>query len=139
MGLGVTAYDLRAQATAAAKLAPIARGGKGQAVTLTWQASPTYNPDTGASTTPSPAAQNCSGIEEQYAAYFVNGTSVLTGDTKFMLSPLTIAGDVVDLHEGEKGKMTLTLADGSVKPVVRSEPFRPAGALVFAYLQIRGA
>lgn len=131
-------YDLEAQADAAAELAP-KPAGSGQAVTLTWQASGTYDPDTGEDTVPDPTTQNCSGIEEQYSAFFVNGTSILTGDTKFMLSPLTTSGAAVDLHEGEAGTMTLTLADSSVKTVIISEPFRPAGALVYAYLQLRGA
>lgn len=134
----MTTYDLEAQADAAAELAP-KPAGSGQAVTLTWYATGTYDPATGGTDNASGVTQACSGIEEQYAAYFVNGTSILTGDTKFMLSPLTTSAAVVDLHEDEAGTMTLTLADGSVKTVVHSEPFRPAGALVFAYLQLRGA
>lgn len=132
-------YDVRAQRQAAAQLAPKSRGGKGQAVTLIWQAAGTYDTDAGKVVQPPPVSQDCSGLEEQYAAYLVNGTAILTGDTRFMLSPLTTSGQAVDLHDGEEGTFTLTFASGMSKTVVRAEPFRPAGLLVYVYLQIRGA
>ncbi len=132
-------YDVRAQQQAARQLAPKSRGGKGQAVVLTWLAAGAYDTNTGKVVQPAPALQTCSGLEEQYRAFQIDGTAILTGDTKFMLSPLTEAGTVVDLHDGADGKFTLTLADGTVKSVIRVEPFRPAGLLVYAYLQLRGA
>lgn len=131
-------FDLEAQADAAEELAPKPQG-SGQAVTLTWQATGTYDPSEGEITTPDPVYQSCSGIEEQYRAFDIDGTLIRTGDTKFMLSPLTTFGAVVNLYENEAGTMTMTLADGSTKTVQRVEPYRPAGALVYAYLQLRGA
>lgn len=132
-------YDIEAQADAAEELAPKSKGGSGQEVTLIWQASATYDPKTGSNSAPAPETQDCSGIEEQYRSFDIDGTKIKAGDVRFMLSPLTSAGEVVDLHEGEKGVLTLKEASGVSKTVVRSEPYRPAGALVYAYLQLRGA
>lgn len=110
----------------------------GQVVTLAWRSSGSYDPATG-SVEITTSTQECRGLEESYAAHQIDGTNILTGDTKFMLSPVTTSGEVIDLHEGENGTMTLTLSDGTVRSVVKTEPLRPAGTLVSATLQLRGA
>jgi hypothetical protein len=134
------AYDVRAQRQAARDLAPKSKGGKGQAVTLNYQGPGAYDTATGAMVQPIPAAQDSSGVELAYEAHRIDGTNILTGDTKFMLSPLTIQGvGVVLAGANDAGETTLTMADGVPRRVISIEPFKPAGLLVYAYLQLRGA
>ncbi|MBI5940661.1 MAG: hypothetical protein HY859_09565 [Caulobacterales bacterium] len=130
------AYDDRAQALAARKLAPKSAGGKGQAVTISATAASTYNPTTGRATAGAPSTQACSGIEEAYRASLIDGALIKTGDKRFMLSPLKTDGTAITLPEAGH---TLTYADGTAWVIMAVEPFKPAGLLVYAYLQLRRA
>lgn len=124
----------RGRALAIRQLAPIAQGGKGQVVTLTWQAAG----ERGASQPP-PVSQICSGIEKNYDARRIDGTNILSGDSAFVLSPVATSGDDVATHDGEDGTFTLTLASGAEKSVVRVQASRPSGLLISVELQLRDA
>lgn len=128
-------YDTAARNKAAAKLAPVASGGKGQAVRLTSKARAAYNPATGAAGPASTTDQTGSGLEESYSAREIDGTLVLAGDKRFMLSPLDAdgaeliqpaPGDVVEYETGARWR------------IMRSEPFAPAGVVVYSILHLRG-
>lgn len=111
----------------------------GQTVTLTYRPPGTYNPSTGGVSTPDPVVQTCSGVEKAIKVDRVNGTTILAGDSEFILSPVTTGGEDIDLPDELPNLATLTLADGTVKAVVGTHPKRPAGTLVSATLQLRGA
>jgi hypothetical protein len=130
----VTAYDLRAQATAARTLRPIARGGKGQVVTLTPAGAPSRNPDTGKGSAPSVSGQDGSGIELAYRASEIDGTNIQRGDRKFMLSPELADGS--GLIDQPVPGSTLTLG-GAVLRVMAADAFKPAGNVIYTYLQLR--
>lgn len=131
-------YDVRAQEQAARQLAPKPKG-KGQRVTLTYQPEGEYDPATGATDNPDPEIRLCSGIEESFEAYRIDGTNILTGDTRFMLSPVKTDGTPISLPDDLPETATLTLASGAVKALVRVvERVQPAGRLVYAVLQLRG-
>ncbi|MFZ5669124.1 MAG: hypothetical protein ACOY4K_06495 [Pseudomonadota bacterium] len=128
------AYDDRAQAQAAAKLAPKSAGGKGQPVTISATAASTYDPATGRATAAAPSTQACSGLEEEYRAHQIDGSLIRVGDKRFMLSPRKTDGNAITLPEVGQ---TLTYGDGTVWRIEAVEPFQPAGLLVYAYLRLR--
>lgn len=133
-------YD-EGRAAAIRLLAPLGSNpdAAGQTVTLTYQPPGTYNPSTGAVSTPDPVVQTLSGIENAIKVDRVNGTTILAGDSEFILSPVTTGGEDIDIPDELPNLATLTLADGTVKAVVGAHPKRPAGTLVSATLQLRGA
>lgn len=135
----MSTYDERAQALAARMLAPKSAGGKGQAVTYTFTVAGAYDTATGVAGAGATTTQDCSGVEKSYDSGKIDGTQILEGDTEFVMSPLTVAGVLVSLPIGVPSESTLTLADGSVRSVVRIAPKRPAGLLVSVTLQLRGA
>ena len=133
-------YD-EARAAAIRLLAPLGtnQDAAGQVVTLTFTAGGGYDPTTGAYTPPTPITQTCSGVEKAIKVDRVNGTTILQGDSEFVMSPVTTAGVDVQLPAALPLQATLTLADGTVKQVVALDPKKPAGLLISATLQLRGA
>lgn len=132
----MASYDERARAAAARALAPIAQGGKGQAVTITTSTPGTFDPAT--SIVPvTDVVQTGSGVEEAYSSRSVDGTLILVGDKKFLLSPLNSVGGVLTAPKPDKS--VLTLADGSRWTVKRVDPLAPAGLATMFTLQLRGA
>jgi hypothetical protein len=130
------AYDDRARATAIRMLALKADGGKGQAVTLTraGTGSGSRNATTGVYTPAGAATQTGSGIEDVYKAHEIDGTLILSGDMKFMLSPVTSAG--ADIVEPPLNS-TVTYS-GKTKTVKAVERVAPAGVVAYYVLQVRG-
>jgi hypothetical protein len=133
----MTAYDLRARASAARMLKPVSQGGKGQAVTITTPASGTFNAATDTATGGSAATQTGSGVEVEYDARSIDGTTVRMGDKQFLLSPLKADGNPITKPVADRD--TLTLADGSVWLIKRVETLAPTGTPVLYTLQLRGA
>lgn len=112
----------------------------GQTATLTYQPAGTYDPSTGGVSTPDPVVQDISGVEKAIRVDRVNGSTILAGDSEFVMSPVTTAGADVVLPDDLPEQATLELADGTVKAVVGPiQPKRPAGLLISATLQLRGA
>lgn len=133
-------YD-EPRAAAIRLLAPVGSNpdAAGQVVTLTFVAGGGYNPETGVYTPPAPVVQQCSGTEKDIKIDRVNGSTILAGDSEFTLSPVTTAGDDLNLPDELPVQATLTLADGTVKQVMDQDPKRPAGVLLSAILHLRGA
>lgn len=129
------AYDTRARTKAAAKLAPIALGGSGQAVTLTAASGGGYSPATGKRAGQSTAAQTGSGIEDSYSAREIDGSTVLAGDKRFMLSAL--ASDGTALTMPAPGDL-LEYGTGARWRIMAAEPYAPAGLAIYAMLHLRG-
>jgi hypothetical protein len=69
----------------------------------------------------------------------VNGSTILAGDSEFVMSPVTTAGVDLQLPDDLPLQATLTLASGQVKQVVGQDIKRPSGLLISATLQLRGA
>ena len=127
-------YDERAQAAAARMLAPKASGGKGQTVMIDLATSGAYAPASGTVGALAASRQIGSGIEEHYRAERIDGRLVLAGDVRFMLSPLTTGGEVI---ETAVPGAVVAYEDGREWTVITAEPFAPAGVLAFTYLQLR--
>ena len=132
----MTIYD-NGRALAIRQLAPVAQGGKGQVVTLTYHPPGTY--EGGEVTQPEPVVQTCSGVEKAIKVDRVNGSTILAGDSEFVLSPVTTAGADLQLPADLPLQAVLTLADGTEKQVVGLDPKKPSGLLISATLQLRGA
>lgn len=130
----MTAYDDRAQATAARMLAPKASGGKGQQVTLDLVDQGAYDPTTGATGTGSITRQTGSGIEEHFRSSQIDGSLIMVGDVRFMLSPLTTDGDLITTAVVDA---LVEYPDGRKWRVKGAEPFAPAGTLVYTILHLR--
>lgn len=133
-----TIYD-RGRDLAIRQLAPIAQGGKGQVVTLTFTAGGGYDPTTGAYTPPTPVVQTCSGVEKAIKVDRVNGSTILQGDSEFVMSPVTTAGADVQLPAELPIQAIVEFAGGKKKQVVSLDLKEPGGLLISATLQLRGA
>lgn len=135
-----TIYD-EGRAVAIRLLAPLGSSpdASGQVVTLTYQPAGAYDQSTGAMTTPAPVVHIISGVEKAIKVDRVNGTSILAGDSEFVISPVTTAGVDVQLPDDTAQQATIEFANGTVKAVVGLEPKRPSGLLISATLQLRGA
>lgn len=129
-------YDLRAQQTAHRSLKPKSQGGKGQEVTLKSGTPGAYIPATGTSAPSTPAIQRGCGIELAYKASEINGTQILRGDKKFMLSALGVDGLPITMP---KVGSHLVYATGARFRVEGVDPDSPAGTPVYAYVQLRDA
>lgn len=130
-------YD-KGRAAAIRELAPRANGGKGQRVTLTYTYTGEYDPAQGQAETLT-YVQACSGVEVAIKAERVNGTSILTGDSMLKLSPVRTDGQDLVIPPDTAISTTATLEDGTTKTVVVFSPVKPAGLLIMANLQLRGA
>lgn len=123
-------------------LAPIAQGGKGQAITLTRIVAGTYNPTTGTVEGGGPVYQTTSGAVFEYTTFIrsgvrnESGTLILAGDKQLLLSPMKADGTPLDPPAVND---TVTLADGSVFTITSLAPLSPAGTPVYYDCNIRGA
>ena len=135
----MSVYD-EGRAAAIRLLAPLGTNpdAAGQVVTLTYQPPGTYDTSTGGVSTPAPVVQTISGVEKAIKVDRINGTTILAGDSEFVMSPVTTAGADVQLPDDLPEQATLELADGTVKAVVGLDPKRPAGLPISATLQLRG-
>lgn len=133
----MTIFD-NGRALAIRQLAPIAQGGKGQVVTLTFTIPGAYDEDTQATGPDTTVTQTCSGVEKAIDVKRIDGKLILEGDSEFVLSPVTTAGVDLNLPDKLPALATLQFADGSKRSVVRHQPKRPSGLLISATLQLRG-
>ena len=132
----MTAYDLRARATAARMLAPKSKGGKGQVVTLHQPASDgTFDPATETTSGATPAQDHAgSGVETKYDARSIAAGLVQAGDVKFLLSPVKLDGS--PMPEPAADSWTLTKG-GQTWTIKLVTPTSPAGLDVMYELQLR--
>ena len=132
----MSTYDERARSQAIRNLAPIAKGGKGQAVRIETpardgQTDPMTDRTTGGSP---PVDENGSGVETKYRAESVDGDLVQRGDVQLLLSPVTVDG--MDLSEIVSDLTTVTKADG-LWLVKHVDTIKPTGLFVMHKLQLR--
>lgn len=130
-------YD-RGRDLAIRQLAPIPKGGKGQVVTLTFTIPGDYDPDAGEASNTT-TIQTGSGIEKGIKVDRLNGSTILAGDSEFVLSPVQTNGQGLNLPDEIPLGTTITLASGQVKQVVGHDPKRPSGLLISDTLHLRGA
>jgi hypothetical protein len=129
------AYDARGRAQAIRQLAPIARGGKGQEVTLS-RAVGAYNPETGAHTATTTTTVG-SGVALGHKARDIDGDLIREGDKRLLLSP--VDEDGVDIAVPVVDETSVTLADGSVWAVTAVSTLKPANTAIMHTLNLRGA
>lgn len=123
-------YD-RAKTLAKRMLAPRSKGGKGLELVLRREALGEYDPD--APPTPNELVVNGSGFREEYDNEYIDGTLIVRGDVKLLVSPVQLSGaDMpVPLQNDE-----ITF-DGSRYTVIHVEPWNYAGLAVGFELQVR--
>ncbi len=127
-------YDREAQLDVAAELAPKAKGGVGQVVTLTIASERTRDDDTGKWSAGVPVTQTGSGIEKAYRAHEIDGQRVLATDIKFLLSPLDDKGRPITTA---KIGAVLTLENGVAHRVMDVGGKKPTGLPLIFELQLR--
>jgi hypothetical protein len=146
----VTAYDVRARASAARALAPIASGGKGQPITLTRVTNGDYDEATG--TIPQvTTTQTGSGAVFEYTTFIRSGvrnepgTLILAGDKQLLLSPFKADGTPLDPPQ-TNDTVTFDVLDGAgnvigtkTATITALAPLSPAGVAVYFECNIRGA
>lgn len=136
----MTAYDVRARATAARLLAPISQGGKAQAITLTHTAPRAYDTAAG-TTTPVVTTQTGSGVVFEYNTFIRSGirnepgSMVQAGDKQLLLSPLKADGTALTAPQVND---TASVA-GVVYTITAVAPLSPAGTPIYFECNIRGA
>lgn len=111
---------------------------KGQAVTLTRQASGEYNPATGAASITT-TTQTGKGVILPFAVGLrkMAGGNVVMGDAQCLLSALDTAGEPLDPAPvvGDK----LTDAAGKAHEITEVNPLQPAGMALIYDLTVRAA
>ncbi len=135
------AYDVRARATAARMLAPIARGGKGQSITLSQSVRGTSDPATGPPV-PTVTTLTVSGVVFEYPITIRSrggqrdepNTVILSGDKQLLLSPTDDTGAAFTPHDGDI--VTIAGVDYTITAV---GPLAPAGTVIYFECNIRGA
>lgn len=115
-------------------LAPKAKGGKGQPITITFPNVGTFDPATQSmSGGGAPSVNDGSGIELSFDIRQIDGKSILQDDKRFLLSPKKLDG--TDMPEPTT-KATVTLADGPFR-IINCKPTKPAGVAIMYELQLR--
>lgn len=123
-------YD-RAKATATRMLAPRSKGGKGLELVLLREIQGEYDPD--APTAPSELVVNGSGFREEYDTQYIDGTLIIRGDVKLLVSPVQLTGEDMPTPQNDD-KITF---DGTVYTVIAASPWNYAGLTVGFELQVR--
>lgn len=123
-------YD-RAKATATRMLAPRSKGGKGLELVLRREIVGEYDPD--ASQVPGELVVNGSGFREEYDNQYIDGTLIVRGDVKLLVSPVQLTGEDMPAPQSND-KITF---DGTVYTVIAVAPWNFAGLAVGFELQVR--
>lgn len=109
----------------------------GQSVTLTRSVPGAYDTATGTTGAATVTTQTVLAVEEAYHARSIDGTLILAGDKKLLVSPLTAAGAAISAPKAED---TVTFSgDASPWTVKSVEALAPAGTPVLYTLQLRRA
>lgn len=130
----MTAYDVKARATAARLLASLTSGGKGQAVTLKTRTLGARNAATG-TRVQATTTQTGAGVEQAYSAREIDGTQIKAGDKQFMLSGLDAAGAALSPGPSPSDLLTVGGVDWTI---INVDPVQPAGTPIYFVLQLRG-
>ncbi|WP_421560829.1 MULTISPECIES: hypothetical protein [unclassified Pseudomonas] len=123
-------YD-RAKALATRMLAPRSKGGKGLELVLRRETLGEYDPD--APSAPSELVVNGSGFREEYDNKYIDGTLIVRGDVKLLVSPVQLAGeDMPTPLSNDRIQF-----DGTTYTVIAVGPWNYAGLAVGFELQVR--
>lgn len=123
-------YD-RAKALATRMLAPRSKGGKGLELVLRRETLGEYDPD--APTAPSELVVNGSGFREEYDDKYIDGTLIVRGDVKLLVSPVQLTGQAMPLPLSNDRIQF----DGTTYTVIAVGPWNYAGLAVGFELQVR--
>lgn len=123
-------YD-RAKATATRMLAPRSKGGKGLELVLRRDILGEYDPDS--PQIPGELVVNSSGFREEYDNRYIDGTLIVRGDVKLLVSPVQLTGEDMPTPQSND-KITF---DGTVYTVIAVAPWNFAGLAVGFELQVR--
>lgn len=123
-------YD-RARALATRMLAPRSKGGKGLELVLRREIIGEYDPD--APPEPSELVVNSSGFREEYDNKYIDGTLIVRGDVKLLVSPVQLTGE--DMPEPQSNDHIQF--DGTTYTVIAVGPWNYAGLTVGFELQVR--
>lgn len=123
-------YD-RAKALATRMLAPRSKGGKGLELVLRRETLGEYDPD--APSAPSELVVNGSGFREEYDNKYIDGTLIVRGDVKLLVSPVQLTGaDMPTPLSNDRIQF-----DGTTYTVIAVGPWNYAGLAVGFELQVR--
>jgi len=123
-------YD-RAKAMATRMLAPRSKGGKGLELVLRRETLGEYDPD--APSAPSELVVNGSGFREEYDNKYIDGTLIVRGDVKLLVSPVQLTGaDMPTPLSNDRIQF-----DGTTYTVIAVGPWNYAGLAVGFELQVR--
>lgn len=123
-------YD-RAKALATRMLAPRSKGGKGLELVLRREIIGEYDPD--APPAPSELVVNGSGLREEYDNKYIDGTLIVRGDVKLLVSPVQLTGeDMPTPLSNDRIQF-----DGTTYTVIAVGPWNYAGLAVGFELQVR--
>ena len=123
-------YD-RAKGLATRMLAPRSKGGKGLELVLRRETLGEYDPD--APSAPSELVVNGSGFREEYDDKYIDGTLIVRGDVKLLVSPVQLNGADMPLPLSNDR----ILFDGTAYTVIAVGPWNYAGLAVGFELQVR--
>lgn len=122
----------RGRALAIRMLAPRTKG-KGLALTLRKKTVGEYNPDTGGQDVVW-TETDVSGLRTNYDQQDIDGSYILQGDTRILLSPVSADGSDIP----EPSTNDVILFDGSEYNIIRVGPWDYAGVTCGYELQCRG-
>ena len=123
-------YD-RAKALATRMLAPRSKGGKGLELVLRRETVGEYDPD--APPVPSELVVNGSGFREEYDNKYIDGTLIVRGDVKLLVSPVQLSGADMPMPLSNDSIQF----DGTTYTVIAVGPWNYAGLAVGFELQVR--
>ncbi|QOQ76482.1 hypothetical protein IMF22_05340 [Pseudomonas poae] len=123
-------YD-RAKDLATRMLAPRSKGGKGLELVLRRETLGEYDPD--APQAPGELVVNGSGFREEYDNKYIDGTLIVRGDVKLLVSPVQLSGaDMPVPLSNDRIQF-----DGTAYTVIAVGPWNYAGLAVGFELQVR--
>ena len=123
-------YD-RSKALATRMLAPRSKGGKGLELVLRRETLGEYDPD--APPAPGELVVNGSGFREEYDNKYIDGTLIVRGDVKLLVSPVQLTGaDMPTPLSNDRIQF-----DGTTYTVIAVGPWNYAGLAVGFELQVR--